>query len=81
MYPTASSEYFEFFVAVNGSDLDAPIGGMACRVEKSFPELIEFVQFVRSPEIEGSVSGLFLRRFKNLGAEVHEKSAVKLRDF
>ena len=42
-------------------------------------------QFVRSPEIAGSVSGLFCVYFKpgliNLGAEVHEKSAVKLRDF
>ena len=42
-------------------------------------------QFVRSPEIEGSVSGLFCVDFKpgliNLGAEVDEKSAVNLRDF
>jgi hypothetical protein len=42
-------------------------------------------QFVRSPEFEGNVSGRFYVHFKrdlrNLGVEVHEKSAVKLRDF
>ena len=42
-------------------------------------------QFVRNPEIEGSVSGLLCVDFKpdlmNLRAEVHERSAVKLRDF
>jgi len=59
---------------------------MVCRVEKSFPELTpNLSQFVRSPEIAGSVSGLFCVDFKpsliNLGAEVHEKSAVNLRYF
>jgi hypothetical protein len=42
-------------------------------------------QLVRNPEIEGNVSGLFCVDFKpgliNLGAEVDEKSAVRLRDF
>jgi hypothetical protein len=42
-------------------------------------------QFVRSPGIEGSMSGLFCVDFKssliNLGTEVDEKTAVKLRDF
>jgi hypothetical protein len=37
------------------------------------------------PEFEGNVSGRFYVHFKrdlrNLGAEVYEKSAVKLRDF
>jgi hypothetical protein len=42
-------------------------------------------QFVRRPEFDRSVRGLFCVDFKpgliHLGAEVHEKSAVKLRDF
>ena len=59
------------------------LNGMPRR--ESFPELTRILsQFVWSPEIEGSVSGLFCVDFKpgliDLGAEVDEKSAVKLRD-